>query len=64
MKRYGAALELLAATAERLEEQARTVMWVAGVDTPTKLLGIIAVAGPLIEAHGSRSRAKPAGKGH
>ena len=47
MKRYGAALDSLAATAERLEEQARTVMWVAGVDTPTKLLGIIAVADPL-----------------
>ncbi|HAN62348.1 MAG TPA: heavy metal translocating P-type ATPase, partial [Rhizobiales bacterium] len=44
MKRYGAVLDPLAATAERLEEQARTVMWVAGVDTPTKLLGIIAVA--------------------
>jgi len=47
MKRYGAVLDPLAATAERLEEQARTVMWVAGVDTPTKLLGIIAVADPL-----------------
>jgi P-type Cu+ transporter len=47
MKRYGVALDPLAATAERLEEQARTVMWVAGVDTPTKLLGIIAVADPL-----------------
>ena len=47
MKRYDTSLDPLAATAERLEEQAQTVMWVAGVDTPTKLLGIIAVADPL-----------------
>jgi Cu+-exporting ATPase len=31
----------------RLEEQTQTVMWVASVDTPAKLLGIIAVADPL-----------------
>jgi P-type Cu+ transporter len=47
MNRYDIALDPLAAKAERLEEQAQTVMWVASVDTPTKLLGIIAIADPL-----------------
>lgn len=47
MKRHSVALDLFAATAGRLEEQGRTVMWVAGVDTPAKLFGIIAVADPL-----------------
>jgi len=47
MERHQVALDPLAVTAERLEEQGRTVMWVADIGTPTKLMGIIAVSDPL-----------------
>jgi P-type Cu+ transporter len=43
----GIALESLTPTAERLEAQGRTVMWVAERAPEPRLLGIIAVADPL-----------------
>lgn len=41
------AIEGMETEAARLEEQGRTVMWVAALDTPASLLGLIAVADPL-----------------
>jgi Cu+-exporting ATPase len=47
MLERGAKTDEMETQAAALEEQGRTVMWVAAVDTPTRLLGIIAVADPL-----------------
>ncbi|MFH1343405.1 MAG: heavy metal translocating P-type ATPase [Pseudomonadota bacterium] len=47
MTNHGVTLEPLAAQAAELEERGRTVMWVADVTAPAKLLGIVAVADPL-----------------
>jgi Cu+-exporting ATPase len=47
MMEHGVDTDSAASAAARLEEQGRTVMWVAGIDATPKLLGVIAVADPL-----------------
>lgn len=47
MQENGIRTDELETQAARLEEQARTVMWVAALDSAASLLGLIAVADPL-----------------
>ncbi|AGK57122.1 ATPase P [Hyphomicrobium denitrificans 1NES1] len=47
MQENGVRTDEMEAQAARLEEQGRTVMWVAALDTAASLLGLIAVADPL-----------------
>ncbi|HEY3778328.1 MAG TPA: heavy metal translocating P-type ATPase [Rhizomicrobium sp.] len=47
MHEKGIATEAMEPPAARLEEQGRTVMWIAALDAPARLLGFIAVADPV-----------------
>ena len=47
MRENGAPTDAMEAQAAALEEQGRTVMWVAALESPSRLLGLIAVADPL-----------------
>ncbi|MDE1935977.1 heavy metal translocating P-type ATPase [Bradyrhizobium sp.] len=47
MQEVGVRIDGMESQAASLEEEGRTVMWVAAVDAPARVLGLIAVADPL-----------------